>query len=442
MRGSSVSASLLTLVAAISRSPAVCENPFVDATPITDLGQGTYQGYQGGLYPGGSNERPAAHDRAYDRTSRLVLLNAEGNPDATNGVFVLISIGNSNATMEFSDFVRRANSEPARNGKRMIVDCAEPDQTADIISDPAATYWLDVDLKLAGASLTPLQVQSVWLKDAIPYPAEGFPGHAEIFRDDLRAIVQILTSRYPNLKSVYLSSRIYGGWQPPEGLNPEPYAYEYGFSVKWLIEAQLQGARELNFDPAKGRVRAPWLSWGPYLWADGIHPRSDGLTWPCEDFRDDGAHPSDLGIAKVSDRLLSFFETDPTTVPWYLDCNVADPSAFAKAPEVLGDGMGKVAGGSELTWDSLDPVAGSGTVADVVRGMLSDLRGDRGFARATCLASNVADTPLLIPEDPPAGSGFYYLIRGRNSCGFGTFGDGSIVPDPRDALDSGAPACF
>jgi hypothetical protein len=359
-----------------------------------------------------------------------------------NGVFVLISIGNSNATQEFSDFVRRSNGEPNRNGKRTIVDCAEADQTADIISDPDAQYWLDVDVKLANASVTPLQVQSVWLKDAIPYPTGGFPAHAMIFRDDLRSIVQILKSRFPNVRSVYLSSRIYGGYQPPEGLNPEPYAYEYGFSVKWLIEAQLDGAHDLNFDPARGAVRAPWLSWGPYLWADGIHPRSDGLTWQCEDFQGDGAHPSDLGIAKVSDRLLSFFETDPTTVPWYLDCSVSDATAFALAPEVLGDRIGKVPGGSELAWDSLDPVAGVGTVADVVRGKLSDLRDDRGFARASCLASNVADTPLLAPEDPSAGTGFYYLVRGRNSCGRGTFGDGSTIPDPRDALDAGTPACF
>src|SRR6185369_6098481 len=262
-----------------------------------------------------------------------------------------------------------------------------------IISDPGAPYWTDVDTKLANASLTPLQVQSVWLKDAIPYPTEGFPAHARIFRDDLVAIVQILKSRFPSLKSVYLSSRIYGGYQPPEGLNPEPYAYEYGFSVKWLIEAQLEGAHDLNFDPARGNVRAPWLSWGPYLWADGIEPRSDGLTWLCEDFQGDGAHPSDLGIAKVSDRLLSFFETDPTTVPWYLDCNPADPAVFARAPEVFGDRMTR----SELAWDSLDVVAGVGTVADVVRGRLSDLRDDRGFARAVCLASNVADTPLSVP---------------------------------------------
>src|SRR5262245_66296590 len=33
-------------------------------TPLSDLGSGHYQGYQGGLYPGGTNAPPAAHRTA------------------------------------------------------------------------------------------------------------------------------------------------------------------------------------------------------------------------------------------------------------------------------------------------------------------------------------------------------------------------------------------
>src|SRR5262245_50395118 len=77
---------LLGLGVAASRADAGCANPFVDRTPLTDLGTGTYNGYQGGLYPGGTNERPASHDRDLDRTGRLLLLDAAGNPDALNGV--------------------------------------------------------------------------------------------------------------------------------------------------------------------------------------------------------------------------------------------------------------------------------------------------------------------------------------------------------------------
>ncbi len=108
-----------------------------------------------------------------------------------------------------------------------------------------------------------------------------------------------LHDRYPNLTLAYLSSRIYAGYASTT-LNPEPYAYEGGFSVKWLIADQLAGDAALNFDPASGVVEAPWAAWGPYLWADGLSPRSDGLTWGCSELSSDGTHPSASGQAKVA----------------------------------------------------------------------------------------------------------------------------------------------
>jgi hypothetical protein len=73
--------------------------------------------------------------------------------------------------------------------------------------------------------------------------------------------VQALPRNYPNVNLVNLSSRTYGGWAKREG-NKEPWSYETGFAVKWLTEEQINGAAELNCDPGKGAVKAPWLSWG------------------------------------------------------------------------------------------------------------------------------------------------------------------------------------
>ncbi len=75
-----------------------------------------------------------------------------------------------------------------------------------------------------------------------------------------------------------------------------------------MIEKQINGAPELNFAPEQGEVVAPYLSWGPYLWADGINPREDGLTWLAEDMRDDCTHPSQSGNLKVANMLLEFFK--------------------------------------------------------------------------------------------------------------------------------------
>jgi hypothetical protein len=89
--------------------------------------------------------------------------------------------------------------------------------------------------------------------------------------------------------------------------------------MKWLIADQIAGKPELNYDPAKGTVRAPWIVWGPYLWADGLKGRTDGLVvWKREDLGPDGTHPSMLGREKVARLLMDFLKMDLTSRPWFV----------------------------------------------------------------------------------------------------------------------------
>jgi lysophospholipase L1-like esterase len=73
----------------------------------------------------------------------------------------------------------------------------------------------------------------------------------------------------------------------------------------------------LNYDPSRGQVKAPLLLWGPYLWADGVKPRSDGLVWKREDLAGDGTHPSASGRRKVAQLLLDFFKNDDLAKGWF-----------------------------------------------------------------------------------------------------------------------------
>jgi hypothetical protein len=173
---------------------------------------------------------------------------------------------------------------------------------------------VDQRLKAAGASRA--QVQVAWIKEANARPNQGFPTYARELQGQLAQIVRLMHDRFPNLKMVYLSSRTYGGYATTP-LNPDPYAYESGFSVRWLIEQQLKGDPALNYDPARGKVTAPWLSWGPYLWANGMKKRADGFYYEESDFSSDGTHPSSTGQMKVGRELLRFFKTDTTTRGWF-----------------------------------------------------------------------------------------------------------------------------
>jgi hypothetical protein len=148
----------------------------------------------------------------------------------------------------------------------------------------------------------------VWLKTVIPRQLPDFPQNAQRLQEALHSIVEILGANFPQLKLIYVSSRIYGGYSETD-LHPEPLAYESGFAVKWLIEERIN-------NPSPDRMR-PWVSWGPYLWADGMTPRRDGLIWERSDFEPDGVHPSAQGALKVGTRLFQFFESDSSAQPWF-----------------------------------------------------------------------------------------------------------------------------
>jgi hypothetical protein len=290
--------------------------------PLPELGKGLYLGKPGGHYPGGKNERPTAHDAAGLRLAReVVSRDPNGRPD-DSGTIVLLSIGMSNTTQEFSTFQRLAASESGLNPKLKLVDGAQGGMTAAVVSDPESPrggqFWKTVAGRLDDARVTPAQVQAVWLKEADAAPSAQFPVYPEQLRDEMGKIARILHERFGNLKLVFLSSRTYGGFATTR-LNPEPFAYQSGFAVKWLIERQIEGAPDLNFDPARGPVKAPWLAWGPDLWADGVKPRQDGFSYVKSDFGADGTHPSPAGREKVARLLLDFFKSDSATKPWFLD---------------------------------------------------------------------------------------------------------------------------
>jgi hypothetical protein len=290
--------------------------------PLPELGEGKYQGFQGGLYPGGKNQRPSAHEAAgLARGKKIVPLDKYGKPDP-DGKIVLISVGMSNTTNVFSTFKGIADADGDKHAKVLIVDCAQGGMSAGRIVDPndggsGEKYWSETDRRLRAAGATPAQVQVAWIKQADPGPDQGFPEYAKTLQTRLARIVQVLHTRYPNIKIVYLSSRTYAGYARTK-LNPEPYAYESGFSVKWLIEDQIKGETELNYDAKRGKVKAPWLSWGPYLWANGTTKNADGLYYEESDFAKDGTHPSEAGRRKVAEQLLRFFKTDTTARPWFV----------------------------------------------------------------------------------------------------------------------------
>ena len=307
--------------------------------PLTELGRNTYKSFAGGLYDDGSNTAPAPHHaEGIARRRAIVPLDAGGTPSAA-GRIVLISVGMSNTTQEFCagastttacnpySFMGLAAADARVNRSTLtIVNGARGVQVATQWDSPTDVQYDTVRFaRLQRLGLTEAQVQIAWVKLANPTPMDSLPGTADalVLQATLGRVVRAMKVRYPNLRMVFLSSRIYGGYATTT-LNPEPYAYESGFSVKWLIAAQARQISTGAVDATSGSLdyrtgEAPWLAWGPYLWANGTTPRAgDGLTWLVSDLDADGTHPSAAGVRKVADLLLAFFTTSPYTSCWFL----------------------------------------------------------------------------------------------------------------------------
>ena len=195
-------------------------------------------------------------------------LDANGNPNAATGKIVMISVGMSNTTQEFASAgtgisrraptptrprIRSSSSSTARRAARM-----RPPG-----SIPSAPTWTTVNNRLSAAGVTPSRCRSAGSNK----PSRGlnnlgaFPAHAQTLQNDLAIIARNLKTRFPNIKICYFASRTRAYTNVATSLNPEPFAYEGGFSAKWLIEDQIAGRGNLNWDVGQRRRRraAPLL---------------------------------------------------------------------------------------------------------------------------------------------------------------------------------------
>jgi len=292
-------------------------------TPIDVLGTGTYLGYEGGLYPDGSNIRPAGQD-SYGVTlaDQIQPLDADGTVDPINGKEVIVLMGESTVHVEAAQIVLDMMADPAKNSHVVVVNGGQGNGTASEFDDVNSPFWTTItNYILPNAGVTANQVVAIWFEPTDILYSGTFPTDVANVTTEIEDIMRDQLVLFPNVKLSYLSSRIYAAYSNglTQKTNPEPYAYEEGWSVKWAIEDQLDGDPNLNYNPSLGPVKAPWMSWASYYWGNGLTPRPDGLVWTCQDFVPDGVHPSTpLGAENVANEVVNFFETDDSAAPWFL----------------------------------------------------------------------------------------------------------------------------
>ncbi len=345
-------------------------------TPLDEAGAPYLGTFSLGLYPSG-NVMPSAHRQAgFERAQDLGPRDASGAPSPT-GMIVVLSVGATDAS---GAFCTTSNANPPLRGYKSVLTCsnesfmgrsafqnsesinrttvtrangAYPDQFAsewehdgtlfqNIPNNPSIptvtgnyTRIRDNVLGRFSPALAEAQVQVAWLQVWNANPTASLPAEnadAYLLETKLGNIVRLMRARYPNLRIVFLSSRAYGGYATA-ATNPEPYAYETGFAVKWLIQAQIEQmanggnviddrAGDLNYQTGV----APWIAWGPYFWANGGVARLDGPGWVPADF-DPGApslgtNLSLQGQSKSALALMRFFTLSPFSKCWFMAAGV------------------------------------------------------------------------------------------------------------------------
>lgn len=320
---------LLSISPSVMQAQLNCANDSTGYIPLIDLGAGFYDGtWQGGLYDGGFNTPPNSHlNNGLKISKKLKPLDTLGAVNYEDGKIVLAGFGASTVGGPFNHMIQLMKDYTDLNPCMQAVNAANGSDGVNAMVIDSVDYWEYIRIyKLGEKGLTPNQVQVGWLMHSSRIDSNG--SDIDSYVDSLvlrfQIAIQAMFYEYPNLKILYISGFPYGGYADPMKalyhVIKEPSSYHQNFAMKEIISEQIHNDPDFKYK-GPGKV-APYMVWGPYLWADGVNPRSDGLTWNCEaDYAEDGGgyHMTNEGKDKMANILLDFFRTDTISEIWFMD---------------------------------------------------------------------------------------------------------------------------
>ncbi|MCK6549860.1 DUF4215 domain-containing protein, partial [Myxococcota bacterium] len=200
-------------------------------------------------------------------------------------------------------------------------------------TDFTLTYENVGDAAVDGAwviTTVPVGAQFLPERSAIDWQCHARNADARLLTITLGRALRALRVKFPNLKQVLLSTHHYAGFSPLFGTLTEPFAYEAGFAVKRVIDAQIRQMRTGALDPLVGDVsytsgRAAWTTWGFYHWANGATPNGYGTSWSTADLEADLLQLSAAGRAKAASLFLEHLLSAPWT-GWARTTAIAPPT--------------------------------------------------------------------------------------------------------------------
>src|SRR5262245_28118464 len=134
---------------------------------------------------------------------------------------------------------------------------------------------------------------------------------------------------------------------------------------------------------------------------------------------DDGDGVSDLVDNCIRVSNASQADQDADGVGDLCDCAPADGSTYATPAEIDMLAIG-TSNKNAMSWCSAAASGGNSSVHQIVRGFLTDL--PVGSGGETCIPGSTSPfgSDSFVPT---TGDGVWYLVRGKNGCGTGTYGN-------------------
>lgn len=301
-----------TILIPVMKAQINCSAPNTGLTPFLDLQTGYYMGYQAGLYPGGTNILSGPHLKSGKTIAQGIKpLDGDGNVNFGDGVVLVVGFGPSVPGHIFNKFVQHIRDPSVTYNLNPCVDALNlciggkdigygtGDSTAD-------DYWADLVTKVTDVGYTVDQVQIGWMY----FNAKGltepptFPDNSVFMKDQFVKFINKSKEYFPNLKIMYVSSRHWGGYADTTLTEyyslAEPASYQNSWTVKWLIEEQINNTNPL-LQYKGANPKSPYLLWGPNFWCDGNLKRAwDDKKYVCllSFDLDDGYHLSDQQDSK------------------------------------------------------------------------------------------------------------------------------------------------
>lgn len=214
---------------------------------------------------------------------------------------VMAGMGMSNAKQEFQAFMDKYRAKYGRSRPVTTVNLGTGNWDLTAMVHDSEKYWDLVHETMAKKKTSPERIEIVVFKNSVRHQDKPYPDDVWEYLEFMEDHLANMTSHLPNLKMLFVLSAVYSGYASVSAPRHEPWAFREGLAVDEFVRDHWN-------------MTEPWITWGPYYWANGLEPRDDGLTWKCTDFMaKDGVHPGTGAKVKTADMLMRFFEQ----YPWF-----------------------------------------------------------------------------------------------------------------------------